>query len=81
MQKRGQWKARATIKSPLREAHATKQSSFLAAAKEAGLLRFARNDGGETCALFSRPVSPEQMAPISTIHRAALEPRIFAGDQ
>ena len=30
----------------LRGASATKQSSFLAATKEAGLLRFARNDGG-----------------------------------
>ena len=38
---------------------ATKQSSFLRCAKEAGLLRFARNDVERHASSFSRRVSPE----------------------
>jgi hypothetical protein len=37
----------------LRGAFATKQSSFLAGAKKAGLLRYARNDGNYAAASFS----------------------------
>src|ERR1043166_8196853 len=52
------WRENWEIFSVIARSEATKQSSFLVVAKKAGLLRFARNDGGESAGGLTRPAHP-----------------------